>query len=128
MSKNENTRELKTPPRPFDKDSLEKTPGSAPLDGRIEKRVQMRLPVDLVIVEGTLVTERVTTVNLSPHGACVLTKRRWQPEERPWLSSLTSYFRLQGSVVYCQPLANGDFCVGLKFLASLKDWADSLWK
>ncbi len=135
MNKNENTKEkakattdLKTPPRPFDRDSLEKTPGSTPLDGRIEKRVKMTMPVDLVTVEGQLTTERVITVNVSPHGARVLTKRRWQTDERPWLSSLTSYFRLPGIVVYCQPLSNGDFCLGLKFLASLKDFGDNFWR
>jgi hypothetical protein len=135
MNKNENTKEhakaatdLKTPPRPFDRDSLEKTPGSALLEGRIEKRVKMTVPVDLVTAEGQLITERVITVNVSPHGARVLTKRHWQTAERPWLSSLTSYMRLQGSVVYCQPLSNGEFCVGLKFLASLKDFGDNFWR
>jgi hypothetical protein len=98
-----------------------------PLDGRIEKRIPMAVPVDLVIAEEILVSERVVTINVSPHGARVVTKRRWRAEERPWLASLTSYFRLQGSVVYCQPLTNGDFCVGLKFRASFIDWGDRLW-
>lgn len=108
------------------KDGFEKSPGSIPLDGRIEKRTPMALPVDLVLVEEMLVSERAMTVNVSPHGARVVTKRHWRPEEQPWLASLTSYFRLQGSVVYCQPLTNGDFCVGLKFRASFMGWEDSL--
>jgi PilZ domain len=133
MSKNETVRNLSTPipePRSLarapEKDRSEKT-GSMRLDGRIEKRVPMAVPVDLVIAEDMLVAERVVTVNVSPHGARVVTKRPWQVEEQPWLASLTSYFRLQGSVVYCQPLANGDFCVGLKFRASFIDWGDRLW-
>jgi hypothetical protein len=109
-----------------EKDISEKSPGSTPLDGRIEKRIPMVLPVDLVIAEEMLVSERAVTVNVSPHGARVVTKRRWRPEEQPWLASLTSYFRLQGSVVYCQPLTSGDFCVGLKFRASFTGWEDSL--
>ena len=104
--------------------SSEKSPNSTPLDGRIEKRVPMTVPVDLVIAEETLVAEGC---NGSAHGARVVTKRRWRAEEQPWLASLTSYFRLQRSVVYCQPLTNGDFCVGLKFRASLIDWGDRLW-
>lgn len=133
MNKNETIRDLAvatterpTPARPPEKASSEKTPSSTPLDGRIEKRVPMAVPVDLVMAEETLVTERVVTVNVSPHGARVVTRRRWRVEEQPWLASLTSYFRLQGSVVYCQPLRNGDFCVGLKFRASL-DWGDRPW-
>ena len=134
MSKNETIRNLLTPfPEPRDparapqKDSSEKSPRAMPLDGRMEKRVPMALPVDLVIAEEMLVAERVVTVNVSPHGARVVTKRRWRAEEQPWLASLTGYFRLQGSVVYCQPLTNEDFCVGLKFRASLIDWGDRLW-
>jgi hypothetical protein len=110
-----------------ERDSSQMRTGSMPLDGRIEKRIPMAVPVDLVIAEEILVSERVVTVNVSPHGARVVTKRHWRPEEQPWLASLTSYFRLQGSVVYCQPLTNGDFCVGLKFRASFIDWGDRLW-
>jgi hypothetical protein len=135
MNKNETIRSLLTPipdprslARAHEKPSSEKSSGATPLDGRIEKRVPMAVPVDLVIAGEMLVAERVLTVNVSPHGAQVVTKRRWRVEERPWLASLTSYFRLQGSVVYCQPLTNGDFCVGLKFRASFIDWGDKLWR
>jgi hypothetical protein len=93
----------------------------------MEKRVPMAVLVDLLIAEEMFVAERVVTVNVSPHGARVVTKRRWRAEEQPWLASLTSYFRLQASVVYCQPLANGDFCVGLKSRVSSIDWGDRLW-
>ena len=134
MNKNETIRNLAMatterhgPARAREKDSSEKSLDTMTLDGRIEKRVPMAVPVDLVIAEEMLVAERVVTVNVSPHGVCVVTKRRWRVEEQPWLASLTSYFRLQGSVVYCQPLTNGDFCVGLKFRASFIDWGNRLW-
>jgi hypothetical protein len=136
MNKNETIRRLavatterQSPARAPEKAGIEKSPDSTParLDGRMEKRVPMAVPVDLVVAEQMLVAERVLTVNVSPHGARMVTKRLWRAEEQPWLASLTSYFRLQGSVVYCQPLTNGDFCVGLKFRASLIDWGDRLW-
>ncbi|MGB2621815.1 MAG: PilZ domain-containing protein [Candidatus Acidiferrum sp.] len=133
MSKNETignlsmaTTERQSLARAPEKGSTEKSLGSLPLDGRIEKRIPMAVPASLVIVEEVLVSERVVTVNISPHGARVVSKRHWRPEEQPWLASLTSYFRLQGSVVYCQPLTNGDFCVGLKFRASYMGWEDNL--
>ena len=134
MSKNESIRNLsmatterQSPARAPEKDSSGKGPETMTLEGRIEKRVPMAVPVDLVIAEEMLVSERVVTVNVSPHGARVVTKRRWRDEEQPWLASLSSYFRLQGSVVYCQPLTNGDFCVGLKFRASFIDWGNRQW-
>jgi hypothetical protein len=122
------TTELQSAARAPEKGRSEKSPVSMPLDGRIEKRVPMTVPVDLVLAEEMLVAERVVTVNVSPHGARVVTKRHWRAEEQPWLASLTSYFRLRGRVVYCQPLTNGDFCVGLKFLASFIEWGDNLWR
>ena len=134
MSKNETITSLSTPipesrgtARVPENAGSEKSSGSIRLEGRIEKRVPMAVPVDLVIAEEMLVAERVVTVNVSPHGARVVTKRHWRAEEQPWLASLTSYFRLQGRVVYCQPLTNGDFCVGLRFRASFIDWEDRLW-
>jgi hypothetical protein len=134
MSKNDTIINLATPiPEPRgrvrapEKDRSEEGSGSVRLEGRIEKRVPMAVPVDLVIAGEMLVAERVLTVNVSPHGARVVTKRRWRVDEQPWLASLTSYVRLRGSVVYCQPLRNGDFCVGLKFRTSFIDWGDRLW-
>lgn len=83
MNKNETIRNLAmaiterhSPARAPEKDSSEKSPDSMTLDGRIEKRVPMALPVDLVIADKMLLAERVVTVNVSPHGARVLTKRR----------------------------------------------------
>jgi hypothetical protein len=122
------TSERQSPARTPEKDSSERSPDTTLLNGRIEKRVPMAVPVDLVIAEEMLVAERVVTVNVSPHGARVMTKRRWRAEEQLWLASLTSYFRVQGSVVYCQPLTNGDFCMGLRFRATFIDWDDNMWR
>jgi hypothetical protein len=131
MSKNETTRNLaratterQSLARTPEKDSSQKSPGAMPLDGRIEKRIPMAVPVDLVIAEEILVSERVVTVNVSPHGARVVTKRHWRPEEQPWLASLFNEFRLQARVVYCQPLTDGHFCVGLRFKSRLINFGD----
>ncbi len=99
-----------------------------PLDGRIEKRVPLAVPVYLLTAEELLFAERAITVNVSPHGARVVTKRHWRAEEQPWLSSLSNEFRLQAIVVYCQTLSDRDFCVGLKFRAHFIDWGDTLWR
>ena len=85
------------------------------LDGRIEKRIPMGIPVYLVSLKMPRTTERVLTENVSPHGARVATKRRRQPGEDQTIAPLSGQFQLQAQVIYCQPLANGDFCVGLDF-------------
>ena len=92
------------------------------LDGRTEKRVTMAIPVCLVAAEKLLVAERAMTVNVSPHGARVVTKCQWQAEEQPRLASRSGEFRMQTKVVYCEPQPDGHFCVGLKFQSAFMEW------
>jgi hypothetical protein len=60
------TTERQSPARAPEKYSSGKGPETMTLEGRIEKRVPMAVPVDLVIAEEMLVSERVVTVNVSP--------------------------------------------------------------
>jgi len=79
-----------------------------------------------VLNEPLLIAEKAVTVNVSPHGAHLLTRRFWRAEEHPWLAPLTSDFRQRARVVYCQPLAKGHFCVGLEFRPPFMNWAGHL--
>jgi len=92
------------------------------LDGRNEKRVPMAIPVCLVVAEKLLVADQAITVNVSPHGARVLTRRRWQPEQQPQLASSSGELRTQAKIVYCEPVTDGHFCVGLQFLSAILNW------
>jgi hypothetical protein len=92
------------------------------LDGRNEKRVPMAIPVCLVVAEKLLVADQAMTVNVSSRGARIITRRRWQLEEQPRLASSSGELRAQAKVVYCEPLTDGHFCVGLQFLSTLTDW------
>jgi len=96
-------------------------------DGRIEKRAMAKVPVHISPMESALNLETATTVNISPHGARILTNRRWRPGEQLSLTSLPGDFRLQGRVIYCHQLTEGQFCVGLEFGPSIKNWRDVLW-
>jgi hypothetical protein len=128
---------IRNPPRPkpessrsepaLEKDRPEIAPGCVPLDGRREKRAPMTTPVCLAAAEELLFAERAITVNVSPHGARVVTKRRWQAEERPWLVSLSREFRVRARVIYCQPLTDGHFCVGLGFQLGSVTFGDQTW-
>jgi hypothetical protein len=60
------------------------------LDGRNEKRVTMAIPVCLVTVEKLPFADQVMTVNVSSHGARIITRRRWQLEGQPRLASNAS--------------------------------------
>jgi len=92
------------------------------LDGRTEKRVTMAFPVCLVAAEKLLVAEQAMTVNVSPHGARVVTRHRWQPEDQARLASGSGELRVRAKIVYCEPLPDGHFCVGLRLQSPLTDW------
>ena len=92
------------------------------LEGRNEKRVTMAIPVCLVAAEKPNVVEQAMTVNVSSQGARVATKRRWQPEEESRLALGPSEIRVQAKVVYCETLADGRFCIGLRFPADNVEW------
>lgn len=84
-------------------------------DGRIEKRETLEVSIHMAAMEGAFNMESATTVNISPHGARILTNRRWRPGEQLSLTSLSGEFRLQGKVAYCYQLTEGQFCVGVEF-------------
>jgi len=97
-----------------------------PLDGRIEKRVPREVRVRLMLGEPSLLAEKVTTINVSPRGARLVTRCFWRAGEVPWLAPLTSNLRQRARVVYCQPLPGKHFCVGLEFRPPFQNWADPL--
>lgn len=92
------------------------------MEGRIEKRVGMEIPVCLLASDRSGVVEKVITVNVSPHGARVITKQRWRADDHPGVVSLAGDFRMQGRVVYCQPQQDSNFHVGLEFRPGFVDW------
>jgi hypothetical protein len=93
------------------------------LEGRIEKRVGMEIPVRLLASERASIVEKVVTVNVSPHGARVITKRRWRTDDHVGIASLAGDLRVQARVVYCHPQGGDNFYVGLEFRRSFFDWA-----
>ena len=87
--------------------------------GRVEKRVHLEVPMQIFGLQKpgfTDLPEKTTTENISTHGVRVLTKRALPPQERLLVTSLNgSEEPMPARVVYCQPLAEGVFGVGLQF-------------
>jgi hypothetical protein len=92
------------------------------LDGRTEKRIMKAVPVSLAVAEELPIAEQVLTVNVSRHGARLNTKRKWKPGERPRVAKGRSQAPIEAKVVYCEPLAEGRFCVGLEIRPGHMDW------
>jgi PilZ domain len=87
--------------------------------GRVEKRIRLEVPMQISRLEtpgSTDLPENTTTGNVSAHGVRVLTKRALPPQERLLVTSpISSEEPTRARVVYCQPLAEGVFGVGLQF-------------
>lgn len=87
--------------------------------GRVEKRIPLEMPVRISGVQNLGPAdpmEKTTTENVSTHGVRVLTRRALPPQERLLVTSLGAREELiPARVVYCQPLAEGLFGVGLQF-------------
>ena len=98
--------------------------GHMPLGGRTEKRIPLAVPVYLVSTKELRVVEKAMTENVSPHGARVVTKQPWESGEQPRLSRRIGDFQLSAQVVYCQPLTDGNFCVGLEFRSDSMAWEE----
>jgi hypothetical protein len=99
--------------------------------GIIAPRREARIPMEVgVHISGHPVqpgTETTFTENVSPRGARVLSTRRWKPNDRLTISTLTGSFCSLARVAYCQLIPESGFAVGLEFLEPSGNWvvADS---
>jgi len=89
---------------------------------RVESRIPAKIFVDLSSLDVRTPAQEGVTENVSARGARVVTSRAWQPNERLNVRSLLGNFRSRGRVVYCQPLGNGTFAIGLQLFAAVGDW------
>ncbi len=89
---------------------------------RIESRTATTVAVMLSIPDDPPTVEIASTENISPHGARVVTKRRWQPNDRVIVKSLQGDLGSRGRVVYCEPLEKKAFAIGLEVFSELDSW------
>jgi len=90
--------------------------------GRLEKRIQLSLPVQISTRFDPSITERTTTENVCSLGMRILTQKARQLDERLMISSLVGDLRALARVVYCQRLPDGRFGVGIQFQGQSISW------
>jgi hypothetical protein len=66
--------------------------------------------------------EITSTINVSLHGARVLTKAPWAPNEEVSVRSVPGNFYSRAHIVYCKPLPDNSFFIGLELLQPAVDW------
>jgi hypothetical protein len=94
------------------------------LNGRMEKRLPVAVVVHLAHVQDHLVNaaELTYTENVSAHGACVISKRAWQPGEAAEVASFKEQVALRGKVVHCRKYSHDQYVVGLTFQGREVTW------
>jgi hypothetical protein len=89
---------------------------------RRETRVPMEVGVQITGHPAMPGTETTFTENVSPHGARVLSNRRWNTGDRLTISTLTGAFRAIARVAYCQTTPHSGFAIGLEFVKPSGNW------
>jgi PilZ domain len=84
--------------------------------GRLENRVRAVYPVYLNSDKRQVLAETAYTEDVSEHGARILSRRNWTPNERVQVESIQWGLRAVARVAYCRPAQDAEFTVGLQFL------------
>ena len=96
---------------------------------RPSRRTENRIPleVSITLVSLDLVTYEVTTTrDVSLHGASVLTKKQWAPNQRIDVRSLQGSFSGFARVVHFQQGKGASFLMGLEFFFTDGNWKQTL--
>ena len=89
---------------------------------RAEIRTPMKVTVDLSSLDVRTPAQEGVTENISPRGARVVTSRPWKPDDRLNLRSLLGSFKSRARVVYCEPLGEDQYAIGLQLFAAAGNW------
>lgn len=105
---------------------VQHTPRDSPLASetppcRTESRIPKRILVRLSYPENGEF-EIAPTVDISGHGARVVSKRLWQPNIRLSVQSISGDLYSRARVVHCKALANNSYVIGLEMFHPSGDW------
>ena len=96
---------------------------------RIEQRVEARIPkrvgLQLSGPDEPLIYEITFTENVSRHGARVVAKKPWQPNDSILVKLPEESLPSHARITYCQPLKGDEFAMGLQFSIAVYSWITS---
>lgn len=92
------------------------------MEGRKEKRSEQRLQVLLSSLAQPLLTELVSTEDISSYGLSVQTERPWELGTIVLLKDPRGGLVGRARVVYCKALPHKAYGLGLEFLSRTTDW------
>jgi hypothetical protein len=92
-----------------------------PLLRRKEVRVPMKMFVNLCS-SGSPSFEVAPTIDISCHGARVLAKKGWQPNQELSVRSIRGTLNSRARVVHCQPHTDNLLVIGIEIYSPSGDW------
>ena len=93
-----------------------------PDEQRMEARIPTRVGLELSGPDEPLIYEIAFTENVSHHGARVVTKRRWSPNDSVLVKLPQESLPSRARITYCQPLKGDEFAMGLQFSLLVYDY------
>ena len=90
--------------------------------GRLEKRIQLAIPIQISSVLDAVATERATTENVCSKGIRIRSEHARNLNERLIVTALAGGLQARARVLYCQKLSDGLFGVGLQFERQSSEW------
>jgi hypothetical protein len=94
---------------------------SAPLLRRAETRIPLRMFVRISNPEtGTF--EIATTIDVSSHGARLVTKNVWQPNQDVFVRSIRGNLHSRARVAHCEQYGDDSYSLGLELYSNSGDW------
>jgi hypothetical protein len=92
-----------------------------PLLCRKESRIPVKMFVNLHSLDNPIF-EVAPTIDISCHGARVVTKKIWPPDQQLSVRSIRGNLYSHARVVYCQPYQDNFFVIGIEMYYPTGDW------
>jgi PilZ domain len=86
---------------------------------RIERRTSAKIGVELYGLDEPHTHEIALSENVSRHGARIVTKKRWRPNDRVLVRLPRGDERSRAQIAYCNALPGDVFAIGLQFSSAV---------
>jgi PilZ domain-containing protein len=96
-----------------------------PEEQRMEARIPTRVGLELFGAVEPPIHEIAFTENVSRHGARVVSKMRWSPNDSVLVKLPQGCLPSRARITYCQPLKGDECAMGLQFSLVVYDWIGS---